>query len=203
MWTSSINQEAFLGLTIHYINADWKLCNFLLDIIPFVTSHSGINIANEIMRVLTEFNISSKIVALTTDNESAMLVCGREMASALDSGFSSMIFSHYRCAAHVLNLGVKEGLKLVDNAIIKVRKLVKIVRKSNKICNTLKLLCELKKIKYLKPILDIEIRWNSTFYMLRRFEQLEPALVLLAADNQAIQSSYPNEEDWIAIKVNE
>ena len=203
MWISSVNQESFLGLTIHYINSDWKLCNFLLDIIPFTISHSGMNIANEIMHVLNEFNISNKVIALTTDNESAMLVCGREIGSALDSEFSSMIFSHYHCAAHVLNLGVKQGLKLVDNAVIKAHKLAKTIKKSIRICNSLKLFCELKKIKYLKPILDVEICWNSTYYILKCFEELEPALTLLAADNELINSLYLNNEDWIAIKVNE
>jgi hypothetical protein len=202
MWTSSVNQESFLGLTIHFINSDWRLCNFLLDIIPFNISHSGVNISNAIMRVLQEFNITNKIVALTTDNESAMLVCGREIAQSLDSEFSSMIFSHYRCAAHVLNLGVKEGLKLVDSAVIKVRKLAKTIKKSSCINNALKQFCELKKIRYLKPILDVEIRWNSTYYMLKHVEELEPALVLLAADDEAIKSFCPSNEDWIAIKVN-
>lgn len=202
MWTSSINQDSFLSLTIHYVNSDWKLCNFLLDIIPFNISHSGINIASEIMQVLQEFNISNKVIALTTDNASVMLVCGKEIASAIEDKFSSMIFSYYRCAAHVLNLGVKQGLNLVDNAIIKVRNLAKKIKKSTQICNALKLFCELKKIKYLKPILDIETRWNSTYYMLKRFEELEPALVLLAADDESIKSLCPNNEDWIAIKVN-
>lgn len=201
MWTSSVNQESFLGLTIHYVD-DWKLRNFLLDIIPFNTSHTGLNIANEIMRVLKEFSISNRIIALTTDNEAAMLVCGREIASTLDHGVSSIVFSHYRCAAHVLNLGVKQGLRLVDDSIIKARKIAKIIKKSTRICNSLKLLCELKKIKYLKPILDVEIRWNSTYYMLKRFVELEPALNLLAADNESIKSLYPDEDDWTIIKVN-
>jgi len=39
--------------------------------------------------------------------------------------------------------------------------------------------------------------------MLKRFEELEPALTLLAADNELINSLYLNNEDWIAIKVNE
>ena len=77
------------------------------------------------MRVLKEFNISNRIISLTTNNESAMIVCGKEIALALDNEFSSMTFSHYRCAAHVLNLGVKQGLKLVDSAVIKAHKLLK------------------------------------------------------------------------------
>ncbi|RGB27048.1 hypothetical protein C1646_769627 [Rhizophagus diaphanus] len=43
-------------------------------------SHSGANMAREIMQTLEEFNISNKIVTFTTDNKSAMIVCGREIA---------------------------------------------------------------------------------------------------------------------------
>ena len=125
-------QESFLGLTIHYVNSDWKLYNFLLNIIPFTISYSGMNIANKIMRVLNEFNISNKIIAFTIDNESAMLVCERKIGLALDSEFSSMIFSYYHCTAYVLNLGIKQGLKLVDNAVIKTRCRIKNLKFYNK-----------------------------------------------------------------------
>jgi hypothetical protein len=201
MW-SSVNREAFLGLTIHYIDSEWHLRNFLLDIIPFSISHSGMNIAQEIIRVLNEFNIFDKVIALTTDNESAMLVCGRNIMAALDSEFSSMTFSHYRCAAHVLNLSVKQGLELVSSSVRKARELMVKIKNSTQICDELRLLCDVKKIKYLKPLLDVETRWNSTYYMLKRLEQLEPALVLFLADHRSINNLYPNDDDWIVIKVN-
>ncbi len=84
------------------------------------------------MRVLNEFNISNKIIAFTIDNESAMLVCERKIGLALDSEFSSMIFSYYHCTAYVLNLGIKQGLKLVDNAVIKTRCRIKNLKFYNK-----------------------------------------------------------------------
>ena len=202
IWTSTINWEAFLGLTIHYVDSNWNLCNFLLDIIPFTIKHSGVNIAKEIIRVLQEFNISGKIIALTTDNDSAMLVCGKELASTFDNEFSSMDFSHYRCAAHVLNLGVKKGLKIIGNSVVKARKIMCMIKNSTRLCDSLRAFCDLKKIKYLKPILDVETRWNSTFYMLKRFKELEPALLLLAADNRSINALYPHNDDWNSIKVN-
>ncbi|EXX77370.1 hypothetical protein RirG_024290 [Rhizophagus irregularis DAOM 197198w] len=116
-----------------------------------------------------------------------MLVCERNIASTIDDEFSAMIFSHYRCAAHVLNLGVKEGLKLVDDSIIKARKLMNCIKNSTRLCDNLHLLCDLKKIKYLKPIIDIETRWNSTHHMetLLLLEPLEKATKYLSA------SSYP------------
>ncbi|HEY4874420.1 MAG TPA: hypothetical protein VIH86_02510 [Puia sp.] len=191
-----------MGLTIHYVDSDWNLRNFLLDIIPFAIKHSGMNIAQEILRVLDEFNISSKIIALTTDNDSAMLVCGKEIASAFDDEMSLMNFSHYRCAAHVLNLGVKKGLKSVSNSVIKARKIMSMIKNSTRLCDSLRAFCNLKNMKYLKPILDVETRWNSTYYMLKRFNELKSALVLLAADDHLIKNLYPNEDDWSSIKVN-
>ena len=44
-------------------------------------------------------------------------------------------------------------------------------------------------------------RWNSTYYMLKRFKELEPALVLLAADNRSINAFYPDNDDWSSIEV--
>ena len=38
--------------------------------------------------------------------------------------------------------------------------------------------------------------------MLRWLKTLELALVLLVADNQSISTYYPDNDDWIAIKVN-
>lgn len=153
------------------------------------------NIAQAIIRILEEFNISTKIIALTTDNDSAMLVCGREIADALNNEISLMNFSHYRCAVHVLNLGVKKGLETVDNSITKARKITCMIKNSTLLCDSLRAFCTLKNIKYLKPILDVSTRWNSTFYMLKRFKELEPALILLAADNHSINALYPNDED--------
>jgi len=80
------------------------------------------------MCALREFNISTKIITLTTDNDSTMLVCGREVADSLDNEISSMNFSHYRYAAHVLNLGVKKGLTAVNNSITKARKITNMIK---------------------------------------------------------------------------
>jgi len=72
-----------LGLFIHYINDKWVLRYFLLDIIPFKARYIRINIAEHIIRVLNEFGLMNKILALTTDNESAMVVYGHKMANQI------------------------------------------------------------------------------------------------------------------------
>src|SRR5262249_29719554 len=156
-------------------------CHFLLDIIPFNNRHTGINIADTIKNLLAYFNIKDKTLALTTDNEAAMIVCGRLIAQKLKNEFDNIGFSHYRCDAHVLNLAAKKRLKMVDSSVNKVRNLIAKIKISIRLCDDLCRLCKLKKIPYLKPELDIETRWNSTYYILQKMQKMETALNLLAA----------------------
>ncbi|CAG8825633.1 16584_t:CDS:2, partial [Cetraspora pellucida] len=128
-----------------------------------------INISEAISCVLREFELSNKTIALTTDNESAMITCGHLLAKELENEFDNIGFSHYRCVAHVLNLVAKQGLRMVDLAF--------------------------KGIRYLKAELDMEVRWNSTFYILQKFKNIELALNLLSVDNNLIAELYPNNND--------
>src|SRR6266542_3214580 len=98
------------------------------------------------MHVLEEFNISNKIITLTTDNDSAMLACEREIAGTLDNEFSSMNFSHYRCVTYVLNLDMKKGLKTVGSSVIKTHKIMCIIKNLTQLYNSLHAFCNLKKI---------------------------------------------------------
>ena len=67
IWSSKYNNAAFLGITMHYINNDWEVKRCLLDFIPIEGSHTGALILNNLAEILQEFNISDKIISLTTD----------------------------------------------------------------------------------------------------------------------------------------
>src|SRR2546421_787901 len=146
---------------MHYINNDWKVKRCLLDFIPIEGSHTEALILNNLAEILQEFNISDKIISLTTDNGSNMLVCGRELANELEAGFSNLTFSHNRCAAHIINLAVKAGMKYLDTSITKLRKFVIKIRNSQLLIDDLKEICRIKK-KFLMPIQDVDTRWNAT-----------------------------------------
>ncbi|CAI2191663.1 2516_t:CDS:2, partial [Funneliformis geosporum] len=88
-------------------------------IIPFSNCHSGFNMADAIMNVLNKYGLGEKALALTTDNASAMIVCGKYLSDELELEFDNLAFSHYRCSAHVFNLAVSQGIKLIDDSIIK------------------------------------------------------------------------------------
>jgi hypothetical protein len=152
IWSSTYNNTAFLGITMHCITNDWKIKKCLLNFISIEGSHSAALILTKLTDVLQEFNISDRIISLTTDNGSNMLVCERELASELETGFFNFTFTHNRCAAHIINLAVKAGMKHLNSSIVKLRKFVNKIKNSQLLIDDLKSICKIKNVKFLMPI---------------------------------------------------
>ncbi|CAG8454415.1 21825_t:CDS:1 [Cetraspora pellucida] len=158
IWISTINYKAFLRITIYYIDHQWKFHQFLLDIVFFNMCHIGVNIANEINRVLVEFNLLNKTLALTTNNKLAMLVCGQVLANSLLTELDNQSFYHYRCTAYVLNLAAHHGLEVIEKEIANMHTLISKIKVLTRLYDKLRNLCAVHKLDYLKPELDIEMR---------------------------------------------
>lgn len=202
IWSSSYNNTAFLGITMHYINNDWKLKKCVLDFIPIEGSHSSRLILSKITNLLQEFNLSDRIISLTTDNGSNMLACGRELANELEACFSNFTFSHKRCAAHIINLAVKAGMKCLDDSIIKLRRFVIKIRNSQVLLDDLKSICRIKNKKFLMPIQDIDTRWNSTYQMIERQIIMQDVIEILVHSHEDIlKNLYPRSSEWSKIMV--
>src|SRR5947209_5526876 len=122
------------------------------------------------------------------------------ITTEIEIEFDNVNFAHYRCAAHVLNLAVAQGIKLLDGSVGKVRALMTYIKSSHPLNESLKGLCDVKWIAYLAPELDVKTRWNSTYYMLEKWTKMEAALNLLAADNQAVRQRYSDADDRDSIK---
>ncbi|CAG8442869.1 5380_t:CDS:2, partial [Scutellospora calospora] len=160
-----------------------KISNrFLLDIIPFNESHTGANIAKTLMTLLKEYNLTTKIISLTTDNHTVMVACTCQLSSEL-ANFGNFLFSHQRCEAHILNLAVQYSLQVHSEVIEKVRIFMKKVKKSNLLIASWCRLFELDRFLYLGLEIDTEIRWNSTYLMLIKFLKIRIQVNMLIAQN--------------------
>ena len=202
IWSSNYNNTAFLGITMHYINNNWEIKKCLLDFIPIEGSHSGALILTNLTDTLREFNISDRIISLTTDNGSNMLACGRELANELEAGFSNLTFSHNRCAAHIINLAVKAGMKHLDTSIIKLRKFVIKLRNSQLLLDEIKNICRMKNRKFLMPIQDVDTRWNATYLMIERQILIKDVVeILINSYEDTLKDLYPTSSEWSKIMV--
>jgi len=180
IWTSP-NQIPFLSITSHFIDDKFMLKSDVLDMVYFNDLHSGKHIYKAFAKVIQFYDISGLCFGITMDNAQNNNTFMDELIMS-DFPFDSNC--HFNCFAHVLNLAVKAFLKLEEESISNLRNMVRKIRLSPKKLDRLRELCNNFKIKFVKPILDVPIRWNSTFDMLERAILLKnPIQIMLSEMN--------------------
>ncbi|XP_070008190.1 zinc finger BED domain-containing protein RICESLEEPER 2-like [Nicotiana sylvestris] len=118
-----------------------------------------------------------------------------EKLNKKDLLLSGRVF-HVSCAAHILNLIVQEGLKVIGDSISKVRdSVLYLIGSAGKIDRfeeaTRLVHCSCyKKLEY-----DCPTRWNSTYLMLRTTIKYKEVFNKLSLTDTNYKS-YPTEEQW-------
>ncbi|XP_053548615.1 zinc finger BED domain-containing protein 4-like [Bombina bombina] len=180
-WTSQTN-TSFMAVTCHYIDDNFKLVSSLLDCFS-VTD----NLANELKNICEEWGITNKVVACVSDN-----------ASNIQAAIRQAGWKHVACFAHSLNLIVMESLKHIQETVTKVRSVVQYVNTSTVATERLKATQRQMGFEELTLKQDVVTRWNSTYYMLKRFwEQKEPIIDILALVNPSLATLTLDEWDII------
>ncbi|XP_035549768.1 zinc finger BED domain-containing protein RICESLEEPER 2-like [Juglans regia] len=168
-------------VTAHFIDGDWKLQKRIISFVR-ISDHKGATIGRELEECMLDWGID-KILTITVDNatsnDSAIdWLRTREIGS--EDCVAAHEFIHMRCTAHILNLVVSEGLKDVDDSIIRVRNLIKYVKSSPQRLATFKSCVDRSKVPCSSFLcLDVPTRWNSTFLMLDVAEKYQKAFQLL------------------------
>jgi hypothetical protein len=100
---------------------------------------------------------------------------------------------HMRCAAHILNLIVKDGMSIMEKGIDTVRESVAFWSATPKRHEKFEKMAIQMKGKYEKRIaLDCKTRWNSTYIMLSTALLYQDVFERLAARAPCV----PTQEDW-------
>lgn len=74
LWTSSVNNAAFLSFTGHWISENFKLNHAVLNMAHFPESHTSENIKRELLQCVTKWDIPiTKIQAIVHDNGANMV----------------------------------------------------------------------------------------------------------------------------------
>ena len=170
-WTACTNQ-AYFSVTLHWIDDNWCLQRILLDLIPLHERHTGIFLAENIWQQIEYFGLGTKILSITADNAANMDVCGRHLASMLESHYNNTTFRRIRCAAHVLNLAVTQGISVFSESVKKARVFASHICRSQPCFEELKKVFAMKGKPFLVPDLDVETRWNSMYLMLNKLYQI-------------------------------
>jgi hypothetical protein len=166
IWSGKAKED-YLSVVAHFINADWQLEKRVLGLRLIDVSHNADNIAERVHNVLAEYGILNKVFSVTLDNASANKNAMDRLKPVLKEYLGADLFLHQRCACHIINLIVKEALAEVHALIDDFRTAISFLNSSNQRIAAYKSYCIATRVRPRKFSLDMDVRWNSTYLMLK------------------------------------
>lgn len=185
-WTSSVN-DGYIAITIHYTTMDLEFKTVLLECAHYSERHTGELLAQYLKNTVETWGLTGKVMLAITDN-----------ANNIVNAINLSGWKHFGCYAHTLNLVIDDALKIVKDNLEKIKNIVAYFKRSSTATDKL--------VKYQvqqsgnipkKLKQSVPTRWNSTFFMLQRFVELEEAVRATLALVQRDIDETLFEEDWI------
>jgi hypothetical protein len=162
IWSGNAKED-YLSVVDHYVSKDWLLEKRVIGLRLIETS---LNIAERVMTVLEDYGVVNKVFSITLDNASSNSKA-MEKLSPLLSGYVGTSFLHQRCACHIINLIVKCGLKRPNPYLDSFRTAIVFLNASNQCIAAFKGYCVAMNVRPRKFGIDMAVRWNSTYLMLK------------------------------------
>ena len=172
-WTSR-QVEAYMTVTVHFIDMDWQLESRVLPTSILEGSHTGERISSALRDLFSAWGIQDKVTTIVTDN-----------AANVKNAVALLGIRHQPCFAHTLNFAVKEAIRKTPDVFAaknKVKNIVTFFHHSSLANTALREAHQTSGTVHRKLKQDVETRWNSTFDMLQSYiqqhEQVTTALCL-------------------------
>jgi hypothetical protein len=159
-------------------------------------NHTGEYLANIVLNVLDEFDITDKFFCITSDNAGNNGTLVRALEELLaDRGIYWDHEKHYiRCIAHIINLVVENFFKnLVDEdgmTFLGTLAKIRAIRKSTLLWEAFCKCCKDYSLKPMTIPLDVAPRWNSKYTMLQQAVYLRKAIHRLVDDNPKVLQGF-------------
>jgi hypothetical protein len=179
IWSGKAKED-YISVVARFVNSDWCLEKRLLAGLRPIEVVTRYNIVERVQMIADDYGITDKIFAIVLDNASSNKTV-MDVLKPLFSGYIgkliplpsrneydlSAIFLHQRCACHIINLIVKSFLKRLQPYLEDFRTAITFLNSSNQRIASYKQYCLSVGVRPRKFGADMDVRWNSTFLMLK------------------------------------
>lgn len=241
---SARNYKEFIAVTGHWINKSWKQRSQLLDIVQLKDPiHSGEYLAEQLLSVTDDFNITEYIFTVTRDNarpndvmlDTLEAVADQQRSEKPDNLQQPWSFTRkegdVRCIGHIINIAVQAALASlkaipadepetyrmayhsaqlpvncnradVVSVLAKLRRHIYIFRNRRLWRIALENQCKAVGISYHKLPLDMPVRWNSTFNMIKIACSLQAPITAVCATQEfdlSVKQLMLSATDWLLL----
>ncbi|XP_059441769.1 zinc finger BED domain-containing protein RICESLEEPER 2-like [Corylus avellana] len=200
-WTS-IQNLSYMCVTAHLIDSDWKMHKKIIKFCQ-ICGHKGESIGRKLEATLLEWGTES-VFTITVDNVLANKWGIDHIKGRMQKKPKTVLggeFIHMRCAAHILNIVVKEDIDDLKDCVGIIKNGVKYVRSLPSRFAKFKSCIVRENIKCGKMVcLDVAARWNSTYYLLSTTEKYQKTFDLLGEDDGHL-FIVPSITDWENVRA--
>ncbi|PWA36954.1 zinc finger BED domain-containing protein RICESLEEPER 2 [Artemisia annua] len=172
-WTSSCKRMNFMVLTAHFIDDDWVMHKRIINFRP-IHSLRGVDIGRALLECITGWGIKN-VMTMTVDNIASNDKALEYLIENLPTKYDGGKHFHIRCMAHILNLVVKDCLKIYKKEVDTISLAVKYIKHSSQRVTKFKESVEKACTSNKFLISECPTRWNSTHDMLKTAIELEEA----------------------------
>lgn len=203
-WLSSVYKG--LVFTGYWIDKHWRLYSANLDFKMVPAPHTRVATCVLLKKVIVSWDLAYWLRVVTTDNTSEMISAVRKLTNELnvlspESHYGNESL-HVCCIVKVINLEVRERMKVVHVKIRKIRTLFSSTRASVKRRDLFEQCKKELKIKWKLPNLDAETRWSSTSTMVKQAFHAQRVLCAVFSWVDELSDLAVSEVDWKVIKKN-
>ena len=162
LW-KAINNCHFMGITCHWITPKFELESATLSLAKFNGPKTAENIRELLLKILDEWEITKKVVAVVADN-----------AANNVKAFQSVM--HLGCTAHTVQLSVKLVLERIDSLLRTCTSITEFLHRSSEAEVTLFHFQRAEGKAEEKIPTSVETRWNSSYEMMQALLAHRPSI---------------------------
>ena len=186
LWTAR-SKHGYIGVTATWLTSDFTFHEILLTCNHLEYPHIGKAIRDELYRIIEQWRLKNTIFTISTDNGSNMVKAVHILSELLPS------IKRHPCAAHTLQLSVKEGLKHCKDIHRRIKSLQNFFRLPKQAQRLRESQFEINnnqdesiiedseiQTSPLDVLTDVKTRWNSTLIAWKRVLELHNAMRYVA-----------------------
>jgi hypothetical protein len=211
IWSGNAKKD-YLSVVIHFVSTDWELEKRIIGLRLIDVSHTSVNIAERVESIVTEFGLKDKVFSVTLDNASSNASTMVKLIpkfigylgpdpEPLDKDKDKALCGllHQRCACHIINLIVKSGLKRIKSYLEAFRTAISYLNSSNQRIAEFYNFCIVKGVQPRKFGLDMDVRWNCTYLMLKHLVPYRYTFSIFIGANYGLVNGEPLLSDghWV------
>ena len=193
IWSDHGQTNSYMGVTCHFIDRHFNMQKRLLAFRVFNDSHTAQNIAMMIRTILEEYRLLNRVFSIGFDNASSNTASIRELSAICQPLFGGRFF-HIRCACHILNLCVQDGLSAMSYHFDPIKDVIKYIWGHTKVTKDWMKFCKENGVHPKRFSKDVGTRWNSTYILLCECIQYKQVLTSFVSQN--VTHLYFNEANW-------